>query len=258
MKPGIISIRRFRPTRAGNRVLASRETMMGFFEKKQVASLQPRLVLAFSMAIFCFSVIPAANSSGPENRSAPPLGTASSHIYFPDYARPYFTYGAGRAMFGGRLLVVPPNVTVITQPKMLIVNGPEAIPVAQAQLHKQVAVTPAFSVHIGSFLVYSDTEAMASQVAAYGVPTYWKNISANDIPYQQLFAGPFADSEAATQTASLLRNKLGINGIVTPQVPTDCFVSKNTYSSMCCDVVVKHDTRTIGHPSPKTDCRSTR
>jgi cell division septation protein DedD len=164
---------------------------------------------------------------------------AGKHYYYPDHGfSPYNYQSTGD--FANRPMVIPPTVPVLKQPAYFYMQGPKAQQVlpqhvkmvnhlppspprynpqqAQMPTQQQPAATGAvqpmvsnlpkqnYSLHVGSFLVYSKAGKVAEKIASLGLKTYNKEVAAEGIRYLQLRVGPFASKEEMRQAAVLLDN----------------------------------------------------
>ncbi len=190
--------------------------------------------ITLAAAISLFSM-PA--NAGPDGQGSSTYRPSSKHYYYPDhYNSPYNYQSTGD--FADHPMVVPPKVPVMKQPAYFIMDGPKARQVINTpngkvypnQVQPQKAAMPqqnavsqpkqeiapgypamqakdaSYSLHVGSFLVYSKADELEKKITELGLKSYRKEVAAEGIRYLQLRVGPFRNKDEMRQAATLLDN----------------------------------------------------
>ncbi|MEO5340179.1 MAG: hypothetical protein H7837_06635 [Magnetococcus sp. MYC-9] len=142
-------------------------------------------------------------------------------IYYPGYLA-YYPYGHGSFVYAlPRQAPTPaPEAHVAPMPAPKVMEAPSGLPVAavasssphQAEVSR--VMLAGFSVHIGSFLQASEAEALEGRLQRLNIPFFLSPAVINGTTYTQLHAGPFQIKDQAFDASDIIRDNLGLQGIV--------------------------------------------
>ncbi|MBF0160721.1 MAG: SPOR domain-containing protein [Magnetococcales bacterium] len=146
-------------------------------------------------------------------------------IYYPGYLA-YYPYGDGSFVYAlPRQELPPPETHMAPAHAPRVMEAPSGLPAPsvasfspnQAELSR--VMLGGFSVHVGSYLKASDAEEMEDRLQQVGVPFFLSPAMINGTSYTQLHAGPFQIQDQAFDASDLIRDKLGVQGIVLSHGP---------------------------------------
>ncbi|MBF0195408.1 MAG: SPOR domain-containing protein [Magnetococcales bacterium] len=83
---------------------------------------------------------------------------------------------------------------------------PQTRPTTPPGYNAPVNTPRTYSLHVGSFLIYSQADALEAKVKALGLKPYRKEVAAEGIRYLQLRVGPFRTKKEMRKAASLLNS----------------------------------------------------
>jgi hypothetical protein len=191
------------------------------------------------LAILLFS---APGYTGPNDQDGGSYRPSGKYYYYPDHNNSPYNYQS-TGDFANRPMVIPPSVPVMKQPAYYYMDGPKANQMntqqqngfrgrgypqqhnpqqynpqhynpQQAMPQQQQPVTPgypamqgqkaSYSLHVGSFLVYSKADDLDKKIKELGLKSYRKEVAAEGIRYMQLRVGPFSTKEDMQKAATLL------------------------------------------------------
>jgi cell division septation protein DedD len=144
--------------------------------------------------------------------------------YYPGYLA-YYPYGDGSFVYALPRRETPPEVHVMPLHPPQVVESPAGLPapavasVSPNQAEVSRVMLGGYSVHVGSFLKSSEAEELENRLQHVGVPFFLAPAVINGTAYTQLHAGPFQVQDQAFTASDMIRDSVGIQGIVLAHGP---------------------------------------
>ena len=140
-------------------------------------------------------------------------------IYYPGYLA-YYPYGDGSFVYALPRHETPPEVHVMPLHPPQVVESPAGLPapavasVSPNQAEVSRVMLGGYSVHVGSFLKSSEAEELENRMQSLNVPFFLAPAVINGTAYTQLHAGPFQVQDQAFNASDMMRDSVGIRGLV--------------------------------------------
>ena len=144
--------------------------------------------------------------------------------YYPGYLA-YYPYGDGSFVYSLPRHESAPETHIMPLHPPQVVEAPSGLPSPSVasfspnQAEASRVMLSGFSVHVSSFLKAADAEELEDRLQQMGIPFFLAPAVINGVAYTQLHAGPFQVQDQAFNTSDLIRDNLGIQGIVLSHGP---------------------------------------